>query len=269
MFRPFTRLMLAAAASLLVAPAAAQAQPVAGAVTNDAGGTDSAQQDILNAAVVYDPAGTLRGALVVGEAPTYTGVAGLEIGVGTWSKRRGWCQNEADVDMYPPEPEIPEWWGGLSVGGQDGPDPLFSAQGTTVTFDATTPEVAGKRWNCARAETYGPADDPKTNDYKVNDVTEVFSLTAQEAQRPEAPPECALAKHRVRRGRKVALRCSNVSGRVTIRIYKTNRLKRTVKASVGAGGRVTVSTRGLRRGWWGVLAWRGSEVFGHGDFRVR
>jgi hypothetical protein len=269
MSRRLAVLMLTGAVGLLVPSAAAHAQLVAGAVTDSAGGVDSAQQDILNAAVVYDPAGSFRGSFVMAETPTYTGVSGLEIGIGTWSKKRGWCENEADVDVYPPEPEIPEWWGGLSVGGKDGPDPLFSASGTTVTFDASAAEVAGKRWTCARAETYGPAEDPKVDDYKVNDDTDVFSLTAQEAQRPEAPPECSVARHRVRRGRKVALRCSNVDGSLTIRLYRGNRLKRTVKARVRPGGRVAVSTRGLRRGWWGALAWRGSEVLGLGDFRVR
>jgi hypothetical protein len=261
---------LIALIAVLAAPSAARAELVAGAVSDEGGRTDNGQQDIRNAVVVYDTSGVLRGAFVLAEPPAYTGVSDLQVEVGTWSKKRGWCSNKADVDLFPPDDEVPEWFGGLLVGAaEDGPDALISAQGSSVAFEVAAPEIAQKRWNCAWAITLGPAEDPKTQDWRENDRTKVFSLTAQEAQRPEAPPKCGVRSRRVQRRGKIRLRCSNVSGSLTIRLYRDNRLKRAVKARVGRGGRVAVSTRGLRRGEWGVRAWRGSDVLGYGQARVR
>jgi hypothetical protein len=262
MSRRFPVVLAFATMSLLGAPAASHGAVVAGAVSDKAGDVGSPQQDIQTAAAVYDTDGSVRGAVALVEIPTYTGAGGVTVDLGAWSKKRGWCELGANVTMWPPDPELPEWYGGLILGERDGPDAFIFAQGTTLTFEVSGSQAAGHDWNCARALTALP-------DEAESDVTEVFSLTAQEAQRPDAPPECAVKRDRVRRGRKAAFRCSNFTGPLTIRVYRANKLKKTVKARVGPGGRVTASTRGLRRGWYAFYAWSGADVVGRGGVKVR
>jgi hypothetical protein len=262
---------LALAASALVLTATAHAAPIAGSVEDDAGDGDGAPGDIRIAVLVYDPAGWLRGAFSFAELPTASGIAGADIGVGTWVKKTGQCLEDADANIYPPEPDIPEWFGALYFGRQAGPEATVSASGSVVSFEIPTDQaLAGKPWNCARAETFGPDVDPKTDDYRDRDDTTVFSLTAQEAQQPTAPPKCDVPAQRVRRGRNARLRCSNLSGRLTVRFYRGLKLKMTRRARIAASGRVKVSTRGLPRGRYAMFAWSGDVVPGYTEnVRIR
>jgi hypothetical protein len=268
MFRMLTAVV--AAAALFGGAAAAHAAPVAGAVTDGAGRVDSPEQDIRTAAATFDSAtGDVRGAFALAQPPTSAAVGDLEVGVGTWLKTRGFCGVDIDVSLSPPDSEVPEWSGGVFLGRDQGPEATIAPQGASILFDVAWDRLIGKGYNCAVATTWSPQIDPHTRDLKAEDESAVFTLTAEEAQNPSAPPKCALRPGRLRRGKAERFTCSNVTGPLTIRIYRSNHLERTVHTHVGAGGRVSVSTRGLRRGFHGFYAWRGPDVLGYGDRKLR
>jgi hypothetical protein len=252
--------------SILVLPALAQAEPVAGSTDDPAGDAGKPQGDIRTVAVVFDgAAGSLSGAVALAQPPVHPALGVITTSVGTWTKRSGLCRLETYMLEFPPDPAIDEWYGGIDLGREEGPDASIVAQAATVTFDVSWNRVAGKHYNCARLET--STDDG--DHFKFTDEVDVFSLTAQEAQRPTAPPHCSAPARRVRQGRKLALHCTNVRGPVTVRIYRSSKLKRTARAKVGRGGRLATSTRGLRKpGRYAVFVWRGADVLGYDDVKV-
>ena len=261
----FQALLVGLAVLLLVPPAASRAAVVAGSAEDRAGGVENPQQDVRSAAVVYDTGGGLRGVVTTAEPPTSAGLIGLGVSLGTWSKKRGLCSANADVDLRPPDPGEEDWIGGLFIGNDThGLTAAIEPQGATIFFDVLADGTAGQTWNCAWAETFGPNNDPKTGDFKIDDETDVFSLTADEAQHPDAKPHCLAAQRRVARGGKVRLRCPHVTGPLTVRVYRDNKLKKAFRLK----GR-KVSTRGLRKGSWKVLIWRGSDVLGIFVVKVR
>ena len=252
--------------SLLVLPALAQAESVAGSTDDPGGDAGKPQGDIRTVAVVFDGvAGSLSGAVALAQPPVHPALGVITTSVGTWRKRSGLCRLETYMLEFPPDPGIDEWYGGIDLGREEGPDASIVAQGATVTFDVSWNRIAGKHYNCGRVETSTDTG----NDFEFTDEVGVFSLTAQEAQHPTAPPRCSTPTRRVRRGRQLALRCANVRGPVTVRIYRSDRLKRTARARVGRGGRLATSTRGLRKpGRYVVCVWRGADVLGRHFVRV-
>lgn len=253
-------------ATLLAVTASAHAAEVAGGVDDRAGGVASPQQDLRSAAVIYDSSGRLRGAVVLSEAPTSAGVSGVGLNLGTWSRKRGWCQYKADVDLRPPDSqEEPFWTGGLYLGGTAaGLDPVITPLDATIRVDVAGGEIAARPWNCAWASTFGPRVSPRTDDFEINDESKVFSLSGEQAQNPESEPRCVAPRGRVRRGGKVALRCEHVSGPLTVRLYRGTKLKKTIRVKRGK-----VATRGLAKGRWRLLVWRGSDVVGEDVIKVR
>ena len=114
------------------------------------------------------------------------------------------------------------------------------------------------RWNCAYVESV------KADSFDTADSTGDISLL------PQPRPACAVARRQVRAGRLVRVRCTNVDGRVTVRLYKASSDRNVaVRARFRAGGKLAVPTKRRMRGLYRVALWRGGAVLGRFDVRLR
>ena len=151
--------------------------------------------------------------------PRLRGLRRRRLRAGDVVREPGRMRYSSHGSTFAPSPVDPTWGTVLSIGHAKGLPGDGFADDAMVRFGVTSAQLAGQTWNCGRFRSVDSVD----AGFNEKDATAVLSLTAQEAQRPTAPPRCVVKRARVRRGSKLRLRCSHVTGRLVIRFHRGRR----------------------------------------------
>jgi len=265
--RPRTFAAVAAASLTLLASAPADAATRSGTAPPGTLAPADPSTRIAGGLLGYDPAAGRLAAAVRLAAPTgltSTPAIGVLAKAGVW--RAGRCAGTADSPLgqmsglpdtfgYPPLPDPSTLWLTQVKLVALGPDLLDSSavavglSGTNVTLTATTPLLAGKRWNCGWFEVSDQGSGASERGFPTLDRTDPFPLAA-----PGAAVVLAGRALRARGGR-VALQLRNdaakSSGTVTVRrggtVVARGRFAAPMLTTASASARLTRAGSALLR----------------------
>jgi hypothetical protein len=253
---------LAVCGALLLIPAAAGAEVRTGSVTDPAGDAAFPQSDITAVEFSYDTAGTMSAKMTLAAPPDADlREYGMRIGPSSGGPE---CNGPSVNGLVHTPSGLGEVFG---PGGMAIANPTASVQGNTVSIQASDPSLANQAWDCGFGVTFFPGSD-------VADTTPPATLVAAAPPPPPPPPppaqpKCTIKASKVKRGRKLGVSCTGVTGKLTVKFQRKGKKARKVTARVSSKGRASFSTRGLRRGKYKVTVSQNGKRLATRTVRVR
>ncbi len=256
---------VATCVTLMLVPTAtaASGQVRTGTATDPVGDVTPPQRDITAVEVTYDPAGTVIEKVTLAAPPDAATGTGVLFGLGTLAGAA--CENR----IVGGGAVMPNGPASAALGSVILNEPTRTLAGNTVTLQVSDGRIANFAWDCARVGTIVPGG---------GIVEELdLPLTPSGAQPPPAPVpvppatarSCRITSSKVRRGRSLVVRCTNVTGALSVRFERRGKRTRRISARVDAQGRARLSTRRLPRGRYRVTVSQNRQRLAARTVRVR
>jgi hypothetical protein len=258
-----TRIGFAAGALLLLLiPAAAAAEVRTGSVTDPTGDAPVPQRDVTAAEFTYDTQGSVVVKVTLAAAPDAATAATVGTRVGPSAEQ---CAGGSLSTLI----EMPSGTVEQTFGGQPFQAPTVTVQGNVVTAQTSNPALANQPFACAFALA------AEAGQGLVTDSTDPVTLQASAAPPPPPPPppvtkaSCRISSAKVRRGRSLVVRCTGVSGAISVRFTRRGKRVRKLTARVNGQGRARLTTRRLKRGRYRVTVLKNGRRLGARTVRIR
>ena len=254
----------------LIAPSTAAAKAIGYAVEDPAGDAPHPQLDLRAASLRFDRAqARLTGSVTLGEPASYVNIESIEIALGRAQKRTGACATSRYVIVAAPTPEEQEaglLWPFAELYA-DGDEPLGflptdtdSGESARIQFGSDEAvdapvhdELARMRVNCAEIASF-----PPDGEYAADVIDDLPLLTGP-------APACRFTEGSAVPN--LRLKCTNLAGKVTARVYRRGARPRAQRLRV-RGGRVAVRT-GNAHGRLQVTLWQQGTIVTRLYLRVK